>query len=447
MLIQPIGKDGTHLKDPPGPRLPRPLQTALFTWRRHLWAGQLREKYGDVVALKVYPWRTVIFISDPGHIAAMFSSPPPRFRMGEGSAILRPVMGEHSLILSDDDEHRRLRRLLAPVFGKSAVRGYRSTIRELAEQEVRRWPTRQPFNSLDRMRSLTLEVIWHVLFGPTSGAHMDRLRTLLNRLPVTDLTVLLGMDRPFLRRHGPWRRAAGVLSEIDALIYRTIEERRHAPDLPRRTDVLSRLMSGGTDGEHLPPAEIRDQIVTLLYAGHETTATSLAWALHEIARSPETARVAARAALLEDTAYLEAVVKESMRRHPSVFELTWTLTEDVELAGFRLPRGATLMPLIGVVHMDPAHYRDPHHFRPERFLDDSVPSHAFLPFGGGVRRCIGANLAMLEATEVLQVILSQRAISTHRPRPEKAVCKSLTIAPADGAQILARVLSAIEQTL
>ncbi|EMD23707.1 cytochrome P450 [Amycolatopsis azurea] len=447
MLIKPVGRDVTHLEHPPGPRLPWPVQTVLFTWKRHLWALRLREKYGDVIVLRVYPWRTVVFICDPEHIAAMFASPPPRFRMGEGSSILRTVLGGHSLILSDDEEHRRLRRLMAPAFGKSAVRGYRDTVRALAEREVRSWPTGRPVNSLARMRALTLEVIWRVLFGAVQGAHMDRLRVLITRLPATDLVILLGLDKTFVRDRGPWRRAARALKEIDSLIYRTIEEQRQSPDLERRTDVLSRLLSASDRGEHLTSAEIRDQIITLLYAGHETTATTLAWALHELARNAEVARAATRATLTDDTAYLEAVVKETMRRRPSVFELTWTLTEDVELAGFRLPKGATLMPLIGIVHMDPRNYPDARAFRPERFLRGDVPAHVFLPFGGGVRRCIGANLATLEAVEVLRTVLSLRALSAHRPGPERAVCKNVTITPADGARIIAKPLPASERAL
>lgn len=447
MLIEPVGHHAAHLEHPPGPRLPWPVQTVLFTWKRHLWAIRLREKYGDVIMLRVYPWRTVVFICDPEHIAAMFGSPPPRFRMGEASAILRPVLGGHSLILSDDDEHRRLRRLMAPAFGKSAVRGYRDTVRALAEREVRSWPTGRPVNSLARMRALTLEVISRVLFGAVQGARLDRLLVLLNRLPFTDLVILLGLDKPVVRDRGPWRRAARVLDEIDTLIYRIIEEQRRMPDLQRRPDLLSRLLSAGDSGEHLSAVEIRDQIITLLYAGHETTATTLAWALHEVARNPEVARAAARAALTDDSAYLEAVVKESMRKHASVFELTWTLTEDIELAGFRLPKGATLMPLIGIVHMDPRHYPDPGAFRPERFLQGAVPAHVFLPFGGGARRCIGANLAMLEAVEVLRTVLSSRTVRTHRPDPERAVCKSITIAPAHGARIIAKPLSAGDRAL
>ncbi|MGI5336156.1 cytochrome P450 [Streptomyces sp. CA-181903] len=388
------------------------------------------------MSLRVFPWGRVILVSDPGHIAAVFASPHGRFHAGEGNRILAPVFGRHSLITSDGDEHRRLRRLMAPMFGGAAVRGYRETVRAMTEHELRGWPERVPFRTMERVRGLSFDIIWRILLGPDGGRRHDRLRTSLRRLPMTDVAVLMGLNHPCARRLWPWRNTVRLLREIDALLYRTIRERRAAPDLRDRVDILSRLITAGDAGDRLSDTEIRDQIVTLLFAGHETTATTLAWALHELARAPEAARNAARAARSGDTGYLEAVVKETLRRRPPVFEATWTLTEDVELDGYRLPRGATLMPLLGIVHMDPANYPAPGDFRPERFLGDAVPPHAFIPFGGGARRCIGAQLSMIESVEVLRVLLSRRGVTTDRPAPEAAVFKHVTLSPAGGARVL-----------
>ncbi|MFE9663139.1 cytochrome P450 [Streptomyces sp. NPDC005955] len=415
--------------------MPRPVQTLVFTWWRHQWAKKLRERYGDVVALKVFPWRTVILVMNNEHVGAMFAAPPSLFHVGEGNRVLAPVFGERSLLTSDGDQHRRLRRLMTPLFGKSAVRGYRSAIREMAESELERWPVGVPFTSLDRMRTLNLDIIWRIIFGPEQDARLAQTRALVGLLPVGQLAVLFGLNSTAARRVMPWKRAAAQLARVDSLIHETIAERREAPDLHAREDMLSRLITAGEEGERLSDGEIRDQIITLLLAGHEPTATTLAWALHELARDPRVARETARAARAGDFAYLEAVVKESMRRRPAIFESIWTLTEDVTLAGFRLPGGATLMPLIGIVHMDAAHYPDAEVFRPERFVDDDVPPHAFIPFGGGARRCIGAHLSLIQSVEVLRALFSTRAVSTDRSDPEAAVLNSVTMAPAGAARI------------
>ncbi|MEU9621309.1 cytochrome P450 [Streptomyces sp. NPDC048155] len=432
---------------PPGPRMPWPVQTVIFTWWRHKWAKILRERHGDVVSLKVFPWRTVVLVMNSEHIGAMFSASASLFHVGEGNRVLAPVFGEQSLLTSDDDQHRRLRKLMAPLFRKTAVRGYRSAIQELTKNELERWPVGVPFKSLDKMRTLNLDIIWRIIFGPDKDARLDETRALVGELPVGQLAVLIGLNSSAARRVAPWKRAAALLERFDSLIHETIAERRKAPDLRGREDMLSRLIRAGDATEQLSDVEIRDQIMTLLLAGHEPTATTLAWTLHELARNPRVARDAVRAALVDDSAYLEAVVKESLRRRPAIFESIWTLTEDVELAGFRLPRGATLMPLIGIVHMDTAHYPDAEVFRPERFLDKNVPPHAFIPFGGGARRCIGAYLSVMQSVEVLRVLLSTRAISTDRSKPEAAVLNSVTMAPAGGARIIVGPPACIEQTL
>ncbi|MFH8791347.1 cytochrome P450 [Streptomyces sp. NPDC017941] len=440
MLIRSVDSASAPLPAPPGPRLPRTVQTAIFTWWRHVWAARLRQKYGDVVALKVYPWGRVVLVNDAEHIAAMFASPSDRFRSGSGNRILAPVFGEHGLLTSDGEEHRRLRRLMTPMFGKTAVRGYQDAVRELTERDVETWPVGSPFASLERIRKLSLDIIWRVIFGPDHDVRSVELRGLLERLPVMDVAVLMGLNSARARRVGPWRRASNLLARIDALLYDAIEERGSAPDLGQRTDILSQLVGAGGKAEGLSPVEVRDQAVTLLFAGHEPTATALAWTLHELARNPTVAEHAARAALSGDSAYLEALVKEAMRRRTGIFESIWTLTEDIDLGDFRVRKGATLMPMLGVVHMDPAHYRQPEAFRPERFLHDDIPPHAFIPFGGGARRCIGAHLSVMQSAEVLRVLLSRRSVTTDRPKPEAAVSKSVTIAPARGARIILRPL-------
>ncbi|MEU8900638.1 cytochrome P450 [Nocardia sp. NPDC048505] len=428
---------GTLLAAPPGPWLPAVVQSVVFTWWRHRWAASLRAKFGDVVSVDVYPWRKVVLLYDPKHIAAMFAAPPAKFSAGEGNRVMAPVMGHKSVFMVDGDEHKRLRKLMAPLFGRNAVRGYQDMVRELTHAEVDSWPVAATFESHDRMRELTLDIMSRVTFGIADGPRFDRMRTLLGRLLDMDLIVLMGLNVPGAHRVGPWRAAMRLVEQIDALVYEVIAERRAADDLGERTDVLSRLLVAGGGPDGLSDLEIRDQLITLLIAGHETTATGLAWALHELARDQQVAREAAKAAVLDDTAYLEAVVKESLRMHPVIFEVTWTLTEDVELEGFRLAKGSTVMPMIGIVQNDPVNFPEPHRFRPERFLEGPIPPGLWAPFGGGARRCVGANFALMEATEVLRVLLAKRAIVTDRQAPEAASSKHVAFAPAKGARISA----------
>ncbi|MEV0247645.1 cytochrome P450 [Nocardia sp. NPDC050712] len=428
---------GTLLPTPPGPWLPGVVQSVLFTWWRHRWALSLRAKYGDVISMTIYPWRKVVLLYEPRHIAAMFSAPTTKFHAGEGNRVLAPVMGQQSVFMADGADHKRLRRLMAPLFSRNAVRGYMDMVRELTLTEVDSWPVAAPFESHDRMRELTLDIMSRVTFGLADGPVFDRMRELLGRLLSMDLVILMGLNVPGAHRVGPWRSAMNLVGEIDALVYEVIAERRDSSDLTERTDVLSRLLLAGEGGDGLSDLEIRDQLITLLIAGHETTATGLAWALHELARDREVARKAATAAVLDDTAYLEAVVKESLRRHPVIFEVTWTLTEDVSLDGYRLPKGSTVMPMIGIVQNDPANFPEPERFRPERFLEGEVSPATWLPFGGGARRCVGANFALMEATEVLRVLLARRMITTDLRAPEAASSKHVAFAPAKGARISA----------
>ncbi|MGW0247560.1 cytochrome P450 [Nocardia goodfellowii] len=428
---------GTLLARPPGPRLPPVLQSVLFTWWRHRWAASLRAKFGDVISIDIYPWRKVILLYDPQHIAAMFAAPPSQFSAGEGNRVMAPVMGHKSVFMVDGDEHKRLRKLMAPLFGRNAIRGYLDIVRDLTVAEVDRWPVATSFESHDRMRELTLDIMSRVTFGIAEGPRFDRMRALLGRLLDMDLIVLMGLNVPGAQRVGPWRGAMKLVGEIDALVYEVIAERRTSSGLTERTDVLSRLLVAGDGEDALSDLEIRDQLITLLIAGHETTATGLAWALHELARDRQVAREAAKAAVLDDTAYLEAVVKESLRMHPVIFEVTWTLTEDVELAGYRLPKGSTVMPMIGIVQNDPANFPEPARFRPERFLEGPIPPGLWAPFGGGARRCVGANFALMEATEVLRVLLARRQITTDLRGPERASSKHVAFAPAKGARISA----------
>src|SRR3954447_11729602 len=298
--MRPFGGDAPSPVDreglPPGPRWPVWLQSAGLLRFRHQFVPHMWRRYGDVFTVRIVPGgRPLVLFTRPEHAKEIFAGDPEVFHAGKGNAILGPVMGEHSLLLQDSREHKRARALLMPAFNGHALRSYRTLVEEVARVEVGRWRSGEEFRSLDRMNALTLEVILRVVFGVTDEQRLARLRPRVNRTVNISPAVLLGWGYPALQRFGPWKRTVENAYELDELIYAEIRERRDADDLGERTDVLSRLILAGhpgacpeeprdeaSRGDRLTDEELRDQLVTLLLAGHETTATALAWTLHEL---------------------------------------------------------------------------------------------------------------------------------------------------------------------
>lgn len=419
---------------PPGPRLPMLIQTAIFAGHRKWFLPQLRKRYGDVFTIRLVPGgRVAVVLSRPEHIKEMFSAPVDVAHTGEGNTVLAAIMGQNSLMILDEDDHLRMRKQLMPAFHGQALRGYQSMVARLSEQAAQTWTVGESFRLHDRMRALTLEIILQVVFGVTDVRRLDRLRPLVDRVVRVNPVIMLGAFYPRLLRYPPWRRYLDIQQEVDELLYAEIAERRDSPDLADRGDVLSRLLQAGTWSD----VELRDQLVTLLLAGHETTATSLAWAFHELCRRPDLLAKAQQAADTDDDAYLDAITKESLRRRPVVYQVGRRLTEPYDVGGYRLPRGTTVMPAIGLLHQDPGPYPDPDDFRPERFLGDHpVPSSAWIPFGGGNRRCLGAGFSLMESTEVLRAVLQRYDVRPRRPQPEPARALNVTLVPARGCEVI-----------
>ncbi|WP_370941785.1 cytochrome P450 [Amycolatopsis sp. cg5] len=421
---------------PPGPRVPIAVQTVAFGSFRHLVLPVLRRRYGDVISLSLYPERKVVQLANLDHVKTVFGGSVTTFHAGEGNMILKPLMGEHSVLLTDEDVHLRARKLLMPAFHGAALRGYRDMITELTVAEVERWPVHRPFRSHDRMRVLTLEIILRVVFGVTTGPRLDELRPLLNRLLEIGPLDIFGWHNPKLQRFGPWKRNFEVQQRVDELLYAEIAERRRASDLDSRADVLSRLLTVPVDDDRLSDAELRDQLITLLLAGHETTATALAWSFHDLARNPIEHAAALAAADADDEKHLEAIAKEAMRLHPVIGEVARRLTEDIEIGGYRIPAGYTVMPSINMVQLDSAHHPDPLTFRPSRFLDgNSPPPGSWMPFGGGVRRCLGAGFSLLEATIVLREVLTRFQLTPDKAKAEPQRPRHITMVPGRGARV------------
>ncbi len=379
---------------PPGPRLPGLLQSIGLLRFRHQFIPALKRRYGDVFSIRILPeGRHLVVFNRPEHVKEIFAGDPEVFHAGKGNAILGPVMGEHSLLLVDSAQHKRARKLLMPAFNGHALRGYEDLVTGLAKTEVGRWHEGEAFASLERMNALTLEVILQVVFGVTDESRLAELRPLVNRTVNIPPLVFLGWGFPKLQKYGPWRRTIENQVELDRVMFRVIAERRDATDLDERTDVLSRLLLvRDENGQGLTDEELRDQLVTLLLAGHETTATALAWTLHELGQDPAQERKARDAASAGNTEYLEAVLKESMRLHPVIPMVVRHLMAPATVGGIDLPRGANVAASIILAHESEESHPDHARFRPERFLEGEVAINTWIPFGGGVRRCIGAGL-------------------------------------------------------
>lgn len=424
---------------PPGYRLPALVQSFGLIRLRHWFVPHLQRRFGTPVTVRLLPQRRpLVLFSGPEATREIFASDPETFHAGKGNAILGPIMGEHSLLLVDGAQHKRARKLLMPAFRPAAMGGYREVVTEIARAEIATWEPGQEFRSLERMNALTLEVILRVVFGVTDESRLEKLRPLVQQTVDIRPLVLLGWAYPQLQRYGPWKRIVQVQRELDALIYAEIGERRAATDLDQRSDVLTQLLHvGEAEGEEpLSDAELRDQLVTLLLAGHETTASGLSWALFELGRHPDLMAKAQAAADEGDEDYLEAVMKEALRLHPIIPMVVRFLMAPGEIAGTRLPAGTSVGPSILLSHRDADNFPEPERFRPERFLEDKIAPNTWIPFGGGVRRCIGAGFSLMEGVAVLREVLSAYDVSVVEGHDDKPRVRNITSVPAKGARIV-----------
>jgi cytochrome P450 len=423
---------------PPGPRWPALVQSIALVRFRHWFVPKMHARYGDVFTVRIMPkGSALVLFTRPEHAKEIFAGDPEVFHAGKGNAILGPIMGEHSLLLQDSTEHKRARKLLMPAFNGAALRGYQELVTRIAKAEVAGWTPGSSFRSLDRMNALTLEVILRVVFGVTDERRLAELRPLVNRTVDVSPAVLLGWGYPWLQRFGPWKRTVDNQRELDRVMYAEIAERRQATDLGERTDVLSQLLRVGdhTDEAPLTDTELRDQLVTLLLAGHETTATALSWALYELGRDEAQLAKARAAADGGDDDYLEAVMKESMRLHPVIPMVVRHLMEPATIGGIDLPRGANVGPSIILSHARADNFDEPADFRPERFIEGHVAANTWIPFGGGVRRCIGAGFSLMEGVAVLREVLTAYDVTLPSGPADYPRVRNITSVPRHGARI------------
>jgi cytochrome P450 family 135 len=427
---------------PPGPPLPRAVQTALLLryWPRFVAA--CRRRYGKVFTLRIASLGTLVYIDDPTDIKTVFAGDPAIYHAGEANSILGGVLGESSVLVLDGDLHRDRRRLMIAPFQREAVARQTGVIAEIAAANIARWPVGSEFPVAPRMSELTLEVILRTVIGATDPTRLAALREVMPGLLNLGSWASLSIVNPDLQRRRPWRYVRRRIEEADRLLYAEIADRRADPNLAQRTDVLAMLVRAShDDGRTMTDSELRDQLMTLLTAGHDTTATALSWTLERLIRHPDQLAKAIRAADASASGdpagdeYLDAIAKETLRIRPVVFDVGRVLTRPVELAGYRLPAGVMVAPGIGLVHASPQQYPDPERFDPDRMLGATLSPTTWLPFGGGNRRCLGATFAMTELRVVLREILRRVELRTTTAKDEGQKVKHVILTPHRGARI------------
>jgi cytochrome P450 family 135 len=417
---------------PPGPTEPRLAQMMQWISRPMAFATKQRDRYGDAFTANIdgHPW---VMLGDPEDVRTVFTAGPQRTNAGEANAVLRPTLGSHSLLLLDGEEHLRQRKLMLPAFHGERIERYREIMRDATERAVASWRSGEPFALRPHTQAITFEVIVRAVFGVDDVGAMERLREPLRRMldwagnPAPLLLVaVVGPENPVVRRV----IARRYLEPVDRELYALIAARRKAPDLAEREDVLSTLLlARDEDGEPMSDVELRDELLTLLVAGHETTATSLAWAVERLVRHP-----GALDRVATDAEYADAGVKETLRLRPVVAIVLRRLLEPLEVAGRELPAGTTVAPCILLVHRREDLYPEPDAFRPERFLREPPGTYSWIPFGGGVRRCLGAAFAQVEMQVVLETIARSARLEAVG-EPEEVRRRGVTLVPARGGQV------------
>ncbi len=427
---------------PPGPPFPRSVQAMLMLryWPRFVAA--CRHRYGKIFTLRIASLGTLVYLDDPADIKTVFAGDPTIYHAGEANSLLAGFVGESSVLVIDEDLHRDRRNLMIAPFQRDAVARQAAVISEIAAANIAQWPVGTEFPVAPRMSEITLEVILRTVIGATDPARLASLREVMPRLLNLGSWASLSIANPDLQRRRPWRYVRRHIDEADRLLYAEIADRRADPDLSKRTDVLAMLVRAShDDGRTMTDSELRDQLMTLLAAGHDTTATALSWALERLIRHPDKLRKAVRSAdasAAGDPAgdeYLDAIAKETLRNRPVVFDVGRVLTQPVELAGYRLPAGVMVAPGIGLVHASPRQYSDPERFDPDRMLGATLGPTTWLPFGGGNRRCLGATFAMTEMRVVLREVLRRLELKTTAAQGERQRVKHVILVPHRGARI------------
>lgn len=416
-------------------------------WPRFISA--CRRRYGGVFTMRIATMGTLVYLDDPAEIKKVFAGSPAVYHAGEANKMLAGLLGASSVLVSDGDAHRERRRQMLPAFHRDAVARQVAVMAEIAADNVATWPVNTEFSVAPKMSEITLEVILRTVIGASDPARLAALRAVMPKLLNVTPWASLALATPSLQRFGPWRGLRRRMAEADRLLYAEIADRRADPDLATRTDALAMLVraADGSAADAMTDRELRDQLITLLVAGHDTTATGLSWALERLIRHPPILDKAVRAAAASaagDPAgdeFLDAVAKETLRLRPVVFDVGRVLKEPVDLAGYRLPAGVMVAPGIGLVHSSPQQYPEPDSYDPDRMVGATPGPTTWLPFGGGNRRCLGATFAMVEMRVVLREVLRRVELCTSAAAGERQKVKHVILVPHRGARIRVKAVN------
>jgi cytochrome P450 len=434
------------------PKLPR-WQRRLWGWRflfRPLETIKARQQtYGDNYRVSQPDVRpALVYFSSPDALEAIFTAKPEQLSAGRGNQIFRSLLGEHGIVLLEGAAHQRQRQLLMPPFHGDRMRSYAQVIQEITRQTMQQWTIGSRFAVRPAMQTISLQVILKAVFGLDAGERYEQLQQRLSQMldGFSSPWGAMFLFYPFLQRDwgawSPWGRFLRLRQQVDEFLYAEIADRRRQPD-PTRTDILALLLAArDSDGQPLSDVELRDELITLLFAGHETTASALSWALHWAIFLPEVrtkllAEIDAFAAVADPVAiarlpYLTAVCQETLRLYPiALSAFPRVVKQPMELAGYWLEAGTVVMPSIYLAHHRTAVYPEPQRFRPERFLERQFSPYEYLPFGGGNRRCIGSAFALFEMKLVLFELLATLELAQVNSKPIRPIRRGLTVAPSD----------------
>lgn len=424
---------------PPGPRAPGMLQGLRYSRDPLGFLAAVRRRHGDIFSINIPYFGRVVYVADPELVKVVFTGSPAVIHGGEGNmTMFEPGMGPTSVLVVDDELHLRERKLLLPPFHGVRVRRWGERVRAITEAEIERWPVGRPFALHPHLRRISLRTILEAIFGVRGK---DRLalgeRTTDAYLASVAPLAVAHVLRRNLGPIAPRARFDRASAAFDEFIFEEIAGRRREAEREERDDVLSELIRADPeDGDPVTDAELRDQLITIVRAGHETTGATLAWAVERLLRTPPAlARLHASAAAGEDE-YVDATLKETMRSRPAILDVVRKLTGPLRLGGYSLPAGTIVLAAIAAVHHRADRYPQPQEFRPERFLGAKPDSYAWLPFGGGVRRCIGASFAEYEMRIVLRTLVEAAELRAPDPRPERPVIRRLTLMPARGTRVI-----------
>jgi cytochrome P450 family 135 len=428
---------------PPGPRMPAVVQTLVWALAPTALMDRCFAECGEAFTLTFAPsGRKLVMVSDPAAVKTVLTAPPELAPSAAGDTPIASILGPSSVITLVGPEHMRQRKLLLPPFHGERMRAYEDTIAQATEHDMAGWPLGRPMKLSARTRNITLEVILRAVFG-VEAERMGGLKGAIGKLaePMRTLAMLrFALSPPSSER--PAGELGRALDLLDGLIYAEIERRREQPDLDEREDILSLLLRArDEDGQAMTDGELRDELVSLLLAGHETTATATAWAVERLVRSPDKlGRLVEEIDEGERDEYMQAVIHETLRVRPVVPGVVRLLKESLTVGGYELPAGTRVVPSIYLTNSNPRVYEDPKRFAPERFLGQAPDTFAWIPFGGGIRRCIGASFAMLEMKVMLRTMLKE----LHPSVPKNSLWRkgewnrrrAITLVPAAGACVV-----------